>query len=137
MHYKNLRSEWVTEGWWELTPGEDAYVADTKNAFYYVYAESVDPQESRLHWSGGDYYATIGQGSEQYGFIEKKITTTEWGTWTHSFTCDQSSVTVPLPSAPTNSVLQGTVMETEALNVRLAGTSYSIIGQLENGARIR
>jgi uncharacterized membrane protein len=33
---------WGTRGWWLLNPGEEAYVLDTNNRFFYYYAEATD-----------------------------------------------------------------------------------------------
>jgi len=42
---------WGTRGWWVLNPGEEAYVLDTNNRFFYYYAEATDG--SRL-WTSAE-----------------------------------------------------------------------------------
>ena len=42
---------WGTRGWWLLNPGQEAYVVDTNNRFFYYYAETTDG--SRLWTSDG------------------------------------------------------------------------------------
>lgn len=79
---------WQTKGWYVLEPGETAYVADTRNSTYYVYAESIGPKTSRLHWWAEDYWTPIRGSNEQYGFIQDAIRSDRWGAWTHNFTCD-------------------------------------------------
>ncbi|MCC7138729.1 MAG: hypothetical protein IT460_09935 [Planctomycetes bacterium] len=68
-----------------MSPGQEAYVADTKNSVYYVYAESVEgtPQ---LVWSGEHRLGPVHGGTELYGFLERKIATTVWGRWTQQLT---------------------------------------------------
>ena len=39
---------WGTRGWWNINPGDSAYVLDTDNRYFGYYAESVDG----LVWSG-------------------------------------------------------------------------------------
>lgn len=87
IHYKNLNDVWTTEGWWNLDPGEENYVADTRNRIYYVYAESDDTQSNRLYWAGEDIYLTVRNSDKRYGFRKGRITTDQWGKWTYNFTC--------------------------------------------------
>lgn len=88
VHYKNLSNEWVTEGWGILEPGQTNWIAKTTNSIFYIYAESIDPESARLYWSGLDYHSTIHGSSKTYGFKKKQITTTTWGKWTESFSCN-------------------------------------------------
>jgi uncharacterized membrane protein len=44
---------WGTRGWWNIGPGESAYVIDTDNRYFCYYAESVDG----LTWS--DNYGPV------------------------------------------------------------------------------
>jgi hypothetical protein len=39
---------WATEGWWNISPGGEAYVADTNDEYAAYYAES----DAGLVWSG-------------------------------------------------------------------------------------
>lgn len=41
---------WNDRGWWTLSPGGQAYIADTQNRYVYFYAETVSGP--RLVWSG-------------------------------------------------------------------------------------
>ena len=87
IHYKNLNGNWVTEGWWELPPGERNYVADTDNRIDYIYAESKGP--NRSYWAGDDGYRwSVRNSDKMYEYREKKTTRKSWGDWTHTFTCN-------------------------------------------------
>jgi uncharacterized membrane protein len=39
---------WGTRGWWNINPGDSAYVLDTNNQYFAYYAEAVDG----ARWSG-------------------------------------------------------------------------------------
>jgi hypothetical protein len=39
---------WGTRGWWNISPGDSAYVLDTNDRYFGYYAESVDG----LVWTG-------------------------------------------------------------------------------------
>ncbi len=57
-------TSWKADGWWELSPGESNYVADTENKYIYLYAESLD---GALTWGedkfgfryNGDFYPAL------------------------------------------------------------------------------
>ena len=84
IHYKNLDDAWVTPGWWELQPGEFAYVANTKNTIYYYYGEPVN---GGLNWWGTDLSLKVNNGSKFYGFKEFDINQPNWGQAIQSFIC--------------------------------------------------
>lgn len=87
IHYRDLDGDWVTEGWWKLSPGEKNYVADTDNTIYYSYAYSKGP--NRSYWAGDDGYRWSVRNSEKtYEFREKKITSKYWEDRTENFTCN-------------------------------------------------
>lgn len=89
LRYRDVNNNWQTAGWWTLTPGQDVYVANTKNRIYYIYGETIDGNTStRLRWDGSDFHDKIHGSSETYGFHKREITTNDWGTWTQRFNCD-------------------------------------------------
>jgi uncharacterized membrane protein len=80
IHYQPLGSSgFVSQGWWELCPGECAYIADSINGTIYFYAYSA---ESDLVWSGNDYFYVDGQ---LYPFFSQ-YTGPEWVLFTQRFT---------------------------------------------------
>ncbi len=87
IHYVDLSGRWITNGWWTLAPGEQAFVARTKNRIFYHYAESIGPPSDRLFWRGAAQYYSIRGSSNTYGFIQRSMTMDNWGTWTESYTC--------------------------------------------------
>jgi uncharacterized membrane protein len=40
--------DWATEGWWNLSPGQSAYVVNTDNRYVGFYAEAADGAQ----WTG-------------------------------------------------------------------------------------
>ena len=84
IHYKNLDDAWVTDGWWELRPGEFSYVADTTNKILYYYGERL---EGGNPWWGTDLSLNVNGSTQFYGFKEYTTTNTDWGKWIISFTC--------------------------------------------------
>lgn len=56
--------KWVSKGWWTVNPGQDAYIADTKNANLYLYAE-IPGQD--WAWSG-DHTFSFG-GTTVGGYV--------------------------------------------------------------------
>ncbi len=40
IHICNIEDKWETKGWYKIKPGEIAYIEDTKNRYFYIYAES-------------------------------------------------------------------------------------------------
>ncbi len=82
LHYVDLDGDWVTDGWWEISPGDTTYVANTRNTIYYIHAQT----NNGTTWTG-DYNFRI-RGKGPYGFKKKEITTSKWGKWTQSFSCN-------------------------------------------------
>jgi len=80
--YKDLESQWVTDGWFNIAPDKKEWVVKTKNPIYYYYAKSHD---GTFRWDGDETYQKV--RGKKYGFGKKNITTTKYGTWTQSFTC--------------------------------------------------
>ena len=149
--YRDLNDTWVTDGWWELSPGEDNFVAKTKYGIYYIYAQSSDEKTT---WSGNDYFTKVHDSSTTYGFIKKEITTTQWGTWTQSFDppCGPSSNTNNPPPANSsqtvvtqvnvlsaverideNSIAEAIAAAGDYVYWKDRGTNFLIRGQVING----
>ncbi len=84
IRYKNANDEWETKGWWEIKPGQTAYVEDTKNSIFYFYAKST---ESTKEWRGEDNFKSF--NGRKYGLI-KKSTDQHFGDWTTNLTCNNS-----------------------------------------------
>jgi hypothetical protein len=84
IYYMDLNSNWVVDGWWEIKPGESAYVADTKNKIYAYYGELA---EGNYFWAGTDQNLPIKGSTKSYGFKDFNINMTNWGKWTQLFTC--------------------------------------------------
>jgi len=83
LHYRNLSYQWVTNGWWEIGPGETASIAQTSSTYIYVYANNSD-----LEWTGDKYHDHIRESDKVYGFRESKITVALGDNWTYSFNCE-------------------------------------------------
>lgn len=83
LHYRNLDKQWVTNGWWKLSPGQKAYVANTRNRYYYIYAQN---DRGTRRWSGNYSYRVRGKGP--YNFKEEKIGGTTFRKFTQEFRCD-------------------------------------------------
>ena len=75
IHYKNINGYWVTDGWWNIGPGETAYVVDTIHPFFYYYGESAD---GKIFWEGEDNYQTVRGSNEAYGFRKYDIQNWEY-----------------------------------------------------------
>lgn len=88
IHYRDLRGNWVTNGWWTLEPGRTALVGYTTNRIFYMYAESIAPVSSRIFWNGSARFDYIRGSSNTYGFRERNMNMNTWGTWTERFTCN-------------------------------------------------
>jgi uncharacterized membrane protein len=71
--------EWVSDGWWEIEPGETEYLEDTRNRIFYYYASSRNGT-----WSG-NYYHDV--GGKRYGFKKIEIDAGS-KTYTKTLTCD-------------------------------------------------
>jgi len=84
IHFLDLDDNWRTKGWYRLSPGERAYIDDTRNSVYYIYAESADGE---LHWIGDDFVGPV-QSEGGYGFAKEKIESRTWGEWTSTFSCN-------------------------------------------------
>ncbi len=91
IRFKDTNGNWTTNGWYTLLPGQQAYVANTKNRTYYIYAETVEPEQYRLKWEGEDTHSSIHGSSTVYGFFKRQITIPQWGTWTQNLKCDGMS----------------------------------------------
>lgn len=87
VRYKDLDDTWVTKGWFKVDPGDDAFVATTRNSIIHMYAESEGPDDERIYWSGNDSQDYIRGSDKQYGFIEKRIGG-NFGRYDHRFTCE-------------------------------------------------
>ena len=63
IHYRKTNGEWTTEGWWNIAPFKETYLASkgtrltTNNSIWYYYAETTDG--SRQYWKG-DYPISFG-----------------------------------------------------------------------------
>lgn len=88
IHFKDLNGNWTTNGWYNIAPGQQASVANTKNSIYYVYAESIEHQNFRLEWEGNDGRWPIHGSSQSYAFTKSRFNSNQWGTHTHNFLCD-------------------------------------------------
>ena len=44
---------WATKGWWNIEPGGERYVLNTKNRHVYFYARTPD---SQVQWTGPDHH---------------------------------------------------------------------------------
>ncbi len=82
-HYMTTDHRWVTDGWWQLNPGEDKYIFDTKNRYIYVYGETTPHRQ--ITWSGNHTWPLQGRS---VGFRQKSISAVEFGTYTESFSCN-------------------------------------------------
>ncbi|MGI0480363.1 DUF1036 domain-containing protein [Geminocystis sp. CENA526] len=59
IRYRNIQQQWVTQGWWNLTPGKSISLGNNNgtllasdNGVWYYYAESTN--NTGLSWSGQD-----------------------------------------------------------------------------------
>lgn len=84
---KELSGNWSTNGWWSLNPGETAHVANTRNAIFYVHAQSIDHEVNRLMWEGDDYHGSV-RGGRVVGFRQVRSNPNEYVDYTYSFSCD-------------------------------------------------
>lgn len=78
LHYMK-DGEWISDGWWDVEPGETAYLGDTRNRIFYYYAYS-----DSYSWKGSSYHNVKG---ERYGFKEVEIKDGS-KTYTKTLTCD-------------------------------------------------
>lgn len=82
--FKKLDGQWDTSpGAYQVNPGATVYVANTRNAVYYVAAASAS---GRYVWKGTKNIQ-LDDGSV-IPMIETKITTTGYGDWTQVFYCN-------------------------------------------------
>lgn len=80
--YKNLDDNWdKSSGYYDLEPGETAYIGGTRNSIYYYAAVS----ETNKFWKGTERII-LDDGTELY-MIKGEVGTKEWGEWTQIFTC--------------------------------------------------
>jgi uncharacterized membrane protein len=56
--YNNRDFGWVSEGWWDITPGECVTLlrGDLNQRYYYIYAESENRQWSGEKFENGGYF---------------------------------------------------------------------------------
>jgi hypothetical protein len=72
-------SQWSTQAWYILAPGESVYVGNTNNLYYYIYAESND----RRVWNGQHYLNVSDGGSvRNLGFRQEILGIGTPETWT-------------------------------------------------------
>lgn len=83
LHYRDLNNNWVTNGWWKLTNGQEAFVAKTRNRIYYIHAQSEDRSHT---WTGNYSFNVRGQGP--FKFKEKRIGANDWIKFTQNFSCN-------------------------------------------------
>ena len=83
IQYKNLDDEWVKNGWYSIAPGDNAYIANTKNSNVYWYAEDATGS-----WTG-EYDKTF--KGKTYGFRKWVIEDENWGIQTKGMNCNTSS----------------------------------------------
>lgn len=84
LHYRDRDNRWITNGWWKLNRGQEAFVARTRNRIYYIYAQSEDGQD---FWRGSGRYSFRVRGQGPFNFQENRIGSNEWGKFTQEFTC--------------------------------------------------
>jgi len=65
IYYQNLQGNWISEGWWVLSPNETASVARTINPTFYTYGQSSD---GTWIWEGTDTYQIVRGSTNAYGF---------------------------------------------------------------------
>jgi uncharacterized membrane protein len=88
VHFRDLSGNWITEGWWTLEPGEQAFVAQTTNRIFYMYAESIGPVANRIYWDGSVRYFNIRGSRDSYGFRQRNMDMNTFGRWTERFNCN-------------------------------------------------
>lgn len=86
LNYINDSNEWITDGWWKLVPGETGYLADTKNRYFYHYAESEEDSSGDKYYWSNDFYKDY--EGETYGLNENYINMQKFGKYTLSLSCD-------------------------------------------------
>jgi len=79
VHWLDLDDVWKTN-YYELSPGQTAYLVDTRNRIYYFIGKGSDGAV----WSG-DYQ--IEDGEYTFNMIRGEISTSSWGTWTQILSC--------------------------------------------------
>ncbi len=84
LRYKDIDKNWTTNGWWKLSTGQSGYVANTRNRYYYIYAQSDD---GNMTWSGNGSFAFKVRGQGPFNFKEKKIEGA-FRKYTQRFTCN-------------------------------------------------
>ncbi len=81
VRYLNLDDKWIDAGFWTLAVTKETYVGETRNAYYYPGAYSLDGE---LVW--GDI-PIVFKGYDLY-VSERKIDSSGWGDWVQTFSCD-------------------------------------------------
>lgn len=84
IHYVDLNGKWSVEGWWEIAPGQKAYVANTRNTVYYFHATS---DNKKYRWGSQNYMWNV-NNQGPFDFLKGQISSKEWGTWTQQFSCN-------------------------------------------------
>lgn len=80
-NYKELNNQWTAKGFWQIQPGQSAYIANTRNTILELNGVSID---GRLHWSGSSKRSINGRS---YGFFPVTMTLKHFGRWTQNFVC--------------------------------------------------
>jgi V8-like Glu-specific endopeptidase len=81
IRYKNLDSEWITDGYKVVKPGKVHNFINTKTRHYYYYAQDY---EGDIVFSG-DHETYL---QNDYKFFKKVSLEPHWQVKTHSFSCD-------------------------------------------------
>jgi hypothetical protein len=79
IYFKNMADAWEAKGWYNLAPGKDMYVENTRNRLFYYYARSKSHE-----WKGAKTFAFAGTN---YSFREKTIPEKDWGVTKTVLTC--------------------------------------------------
>lgn len=85
IRFKNLEGTWETKGWWTIEPGTTAYVEDSKDGVFYLYAESTDKS---LFWRGN---VTENYRGQAYKFLRREKNNSEYGSWVTNLTCESNN----------------------------------------------
>jgi hypothetical protein len=82
LRYLNEEETWGAQGWFLVEPRQKKHIADTKNRYIYLYAESREGE--KLIWDGDSYHQFNGR---QYGFFKVDMGQ-GFADFTQSFMCD-------------------------------------------------
>lgn len=75
-------SDWFTNGWWALNPGQKAFIATTRNRTVYF---SAHTSGRRKTWGNSSYRWNVRGKSEK--FFAAKMSNS-FSKWTQSFSCN-------------------------------------------------